>query len=786
MRLAEIDQADAELAKERSVVADFYARLDALTRDTQERLAAVRKQNVGGNHQARSERDAFARMHEDRLAQLRDVEARLVFGRLLLEEPDTDTKPDNGSGSGNDTEPDTDSGASALRYIGRIGLRDDDQHTMLVDWRAPQASAFYQATAATPLGVRARRHLTMQDRKVLRIDDEVFDHSLLETGASERGQRGGADASADVVIQGEGALLAALTAQRTGRMHDIVATIQGEQDRIIRSELRGALVVQGGPGTGKTAVALHRAAYLLYSNRERLSSSGVLVVGPSSAFLRYIEAVLPSLGETGVVMQTVGDLFPGVDATDDDGPDAAKLKGSRQMAGVIARAVRSRQRVPAEPQTITVNTDRMTVQPELIARAVQRAQRSGKPHNQARVVFARQALDALTTQLVDQLRASGSTIDDDDVKDLREDLRTAYDVRVLLNTAWLPLTPQKLIQDLFARPAWLAELTPRWAPQQRELLNRDRDAPFTISDVPLLDEAAELLGDAPETPDAASLERERQRKRDIENARSAIRNMDVKGMVSPKQLADNFAERGGRESTAERAAADRTWTYGHIVVDEAQDLSPMQWRLLIRRCPMRSFTIVGDIAQASAAAGATNWSGALTPFFRENWRLEELTVNYRTPAQIAREAEAFAIAHGLPVTPTRAVREGDWPIQTVDVAGDAAGQVPDAVAAVVSDLVAVQSGTLAVIAPVAVVDEIFGTLTPALGRDVGRGAAGLSRQVAVLTAREAKGLEFDVVVLADPDAIVAESPRGAAALYVAMTRPTQRLIVVRPHAEART
>ncbi|HWU58368.1 MAG TPA: UvrD-helicase domain-containing protein, partial [Microbacteriaceae bacterium] len=551
-------------------------------------------------------------------------------------------------------------------------------------------------------------------------------------------------------------------------------------DRIIRSELRGALVVQGGPGTGKTAVALHRAAYLLYSNRERLSSSGVLVVGPSSAFLRYIEAVLPSLGETGVVMQTVGDLFPGVDATDDDAPDAAKLKGSRQMAGLIARAVRSRQRVPAEPQTITVNADRMTVQPELIARAVQRAQRSGKPHNQARVVFARQALDALTTQLVDQLRASGSTIDDDDVKDLREDLRTAYDVRVLLNTAWLPLTPQKLIQDLFARPAWLAELTPRWTPQQRDLLKRERDAPFTISDVPLLDEAAELLGDAPETPDAASLERERQRKRDIENARSAIRNMDVKGMVSPKQLADNFAERGGRESTAERAAADRTWTYGHIVVDEAQDLSPMQWRLLIRRCPMRSFTIVGDIAQASAAAGATNWSGALTPFFRDNWRLEELTVNYRTPAQIAREAEAFAIAHGLPVTPTRAVREGDWPIQTVDVAGDAPGRVADAVANVVSELAAGLSGTLAVIAPVAIVDEVYGALTPALGRNVGRGAAGLSRQVAVLTAREAKGLEFDDVVLADPDAIVAESPRGAAALYVAMTRPTQRLVVVRP------
>ncbi|TAM69579.1 MAG: AAA family ATPase [Microbacteriaceae bacterium] len=772
-----MNRANAELDRERRIVADLYARLDALTRDTERRLVEVRRQNVGGNHQARSERDAFARLHEDRLSQLRDVDARLVFGRLLLESSD-------GAADASD----------AVRYVGRIGLRDEDQHTVLVDWRAPQASAFYQATAGTPMGVRARRHLTMQDRDVVRIDDEVFDSTLLAgSGADSRGGASGTVASAgssDIVIQGEGALLASLTAQRTGHMHDIVATIQAEQDRIIRADIRGALVVQGGPGTGKTAVALHRAAYLLYANRERLSKSGVLVVGPSSAFLRYIEAVLPSLGETGVVMQTLGGLYPGVDATEDDSPDVAAIKGAPQMARLIAQAVRSRQRVPADVQTVRVNADTLQVHPQLVARAIQRAQRSGKPHNVARVTFVRQALDDLTTQLADQLRASGSTIDDADRADLREDLRTAPDVRVLLNTAWLPLSAEKLIRDLYARPDWLAELTPRWTPTQRALLSRPRDAAFTISDVPLLDEAAELLGDAPDAPDAAAHVRKQQRERDIENASNAIRNMRVKGLVSAAQLADDFAEQDARASTAERAAADRSWTYGHIVVDEAQELSPMQWRLLVRRDPMRSFTIVGDIAQVSSAAGATSWAGALQPLFGENWRLEELTVNYRTPAQITREAERFAREHGLPVTPTRAVREGDWPIRAVEaatVAGVGAGAADAArvlaaatVEAVRADRELDDSGTLAVIAPIALVAEEYSALVDAFGGSVGLGAVGLGRPIAVLTAREAKGLEFDAVVLADPAALVAESPRGASALYVAMTRPTQRLTLVRP------
>ena len=733
---------ESELDRERAVVAGLYERLDALRAETAERLTRVRRESVGGNHQARSERDAFAQLYEDQLVQLREVDARLVFGRLLLDEVVDGTDH---------------------RYIGRIGLRDDDQRSLLIDWRAQQASAFYQATASERMGVRARRHLTMNGRQVLRIDDEVFDEALLD----------GEDAGEHV--QGEGALLAALTAQRTGRMHDIVATIQAEQDRIIRSDIRGALVVQGGPGTGKTAVALHRAAYLLYANRQRLSSSGVLVVGPSNAFLRYIEAVLPSLGETGVVMQSLGELFPGVEATAVDGAEAARLKGDVSMARLLSRAVKSRQKAPDEPQTIVVDNERLVVQPELVQRAIAKAQRSGKPHNVARVTFVKHALAELTDQLAAQLRAGGSTIDDADLKVLREDLRTSYDVRVLLNTAWLPLTPQKLLQDLYARPAWLAELTPRWSEEQRAALQRDRSAPFTVSDVPLLDEAAELLGDFPGRPDPADRERERQRKRDLENARAAIANMGVQGLVSAEQLADGFAERVDRGTTAERAAADRSWTYGHVVVDEAQELSPMQWRVLVRRCPMKSFTIVGDIAQVASAAGATSWEAALRPAFKDAWRLEELTVNYRTPAQITREAERIAVEAGLPITPTRAVREGDWPIRRVAADGDLAAAVAGAVE---HDRSVDAEGTLAVIAPEASVAVVEAAVRERFGADAGRGAAGLTRPIAVLTGYEAKGLEFDAVVLADPAALAAESSRGAASLYVAMTRPTQRLTLV--------
>jgi DNA helicase IV len=647
------------------------------------------------------------------------------------------------------------------RYIGRIGLRDADQQPILLDWRVPQASAFYQATAATPLGARARRHLTTEGRNVVRIEDEVFDAALLTDDTTE--------------LQGEGALLAALRAERTGRMTDIVATIQAEQDRIIRSEIAGVLVVQGGPGTGKTAVALHRAAYLLYSHRDRLRTSGVLIVGPSPSFLQYIEAVLPSLGETGVVLASVGALYPGVETTLEDAPEVAALKGRADMAELIARAVRSRQVVPTEPQVLDVLGEKLTLEPSVVQNALQAAQRTRKPHNVARQQFQKSVLGTLATRLAEQLRSHGNTIDDADMGWLREDVRSSYDVRVALNTAWLPLTPEKLIQDLFARPNWLATLTPTWSQAERDLLRRGRDTPFTVSDVPLLDEAAELLGEFDAVSDSHKREAKAQFKRDVKNAEQAIRNMGVEGLVNAEDLAANFTESAARGTTAERAAADREWTYGHIVVDEAQELSPMQWRLLRRRCPLRSFTIVGDVAQASAAAAAPDWTTALRSLTTE-FRLEELTVNYRTPAQITQAAETMAVEHGLAVTRSRAVRDSEWPVDEVIVDED---DLLSAVVDVVDEDRELDSrGTLAVIVPQRLVEAQYEELSAKLGRDVGRAARGLTRAVAVLTPQEAKGLEFDAVVVVEPNEIIASSSRGVGALYVAMTRPTQRLHLV--------
>jgi DNA helicase IV len=725
----------SELDRERDYVDTLYQRLDELKRETEEQLSAIRAQGGLGGHQARSERDSFARLYEDRVLQLRQVGERLAFGRLTV---------------------DDDSGDIIHRYIGRIGLRDADRVPILLDWRVPQASAFYQATAKTPMGAKARRHLISEGRTLVRIEDEVFDSEILEDHAFD--------------LQGEGALLAALSVQRTGRMSDIVATIQAEQDRIIRSELGGILVVQGGPGTGKTAVALHRAAYLLYSHRERLRSSGVLIVGPSRSFLRYIEAVLPSLGESGVVLASVGQLYPGLEAVQEDSPSIAMLKGRTAMASLLARAVESRQRIPEQPQRLNINGETVVLEPDVIASAIRRARESGKTYNRARVVFAKAAMGAITRILAAQLRAQGNALDESDLAMLREDVRSSEDTRVALNTAWLPLTPEKLLRDLYARPQWLESLTPTWSPEERALLARERTAEFTVSDIALLDEAAELLGEVEIENVAVMREEKLQQKRDIENAERAIENMGVSGIVNAKRLAAGFADYADAGTTAERAAADRTWAYGHIVVDEAQELSPMQWRVLLRKAPSRSFTIVGDIAQAAAASASETWRHALAPLIGQReegdrWRREELTVNYRTPSQIAAAAEAMAIAHGLPVTRSVSVRESEWPIESV----------PDVQAAV--RLALETKGTVAVIAERHRLTELHASLVAVFGERVGFGAVSLAFDITVLSAHEAKGLEFDAVVIVDPVAIVAETERGAAALYVAMTRPTQRLVL---------
>jgi len=423
---------------------------------------------------------------------------------------------------------------------------------------------------------------------------------------------------------------------------------------------------------------------------------------------------------------------------------------------------------------VEVNGVVLTVHPALIQRAIRHAQQTRKPHNVARVTFVKSALGDLTSQLVEKVAARGSTIDDEDRRMLREDIRTSQDVKVLLNTAWLPLTPEKLLGDLYTRPDYLARSAPELSPRDRNLLARPRRAPFTVGDVPLLDEAAELLGETDVTGDARGQARDAQRKRDVENAEQAIVNMGVEGMVSAEALADGFEEGDVRLTTAERAAVDRTWTYGHIVVDEAQELTPMQWRLLRRRGPLRSFTVVGDLAQSAAEPPAKSWAqalGALTDDFRQ----EQLTVNYRTPREIAQLAESRALRAGLPITPSRSVREGEPP---VIVRADRGGVAAAVVAAVAEDRTRGDGGALAVIAPAGLVGELHDALRTGIDERVGYGARGLGAPVSVLDPWTAKGLEFDSVVVVDPDVIAREA--GPGSLYVAFTRPTRRLVVIEP------
>jgi DNA helicase IV len=743
----QLDPELTELEREQRHLDLVYRRVDELGASAEARLAQVQRAGGSGTPQARSERDAFAQSLAARVAQLRAVQDRLCFGRLDMRD-------------------------GQRHHIGRIGLSDELQHKLLVDWRAPVAAPFYQATPAAPNGVVRRRHLTTRDRQVVHLEDEVFD--LAAIAPHER-----------VSLQGEGALMAAVTAPRTGRMGDIVATIQGEQDRIVRDELAGVLVVQGGPGTGKTAVALHRAAYLLFTHRQRLQRSGVLVVGPGPLFLRYIEQVLPSLGESGVVMTTPGTLFPGVEATADDSDEIALLKGDPRMARILGRAVRDRQKLPESDLELKVGSQRIVLTREAVALSRGRARATGAPHNAARVTFVKDLLRHLAGLLAASM---GQVLDDELRKELDADLRDSRDVRVNLNLLWMPLSPERFLRDLFAVPLRLDLAAPDLSASERALLHRDRDQPWTVSDVPLLDELAELLGDDGETARAQARQEAAERAAELEYARGALQitrgggGADIAGGmlsgVTAEMLAGRFRAQSGESTVADRAASDRTWAYGHLVVDEAQELSPMMWRVLQRRCPTRSWTVVGDLAQRGSVAGATSWHASLDRVAADRVRVRELTVSYRTPSRVMAVADAMAEANDLPVTPVVSVREGDVPPSRVWRQRGDLGAVVDAVTELTGRRGADRPGTVAVVAPRGELAALVDALSRALPGQVGDGRRGLSALVSVLGPDEIKGLEFDDVVVVEPAAIVAASRRGTSDLYVALSRPTDRLVIV--------
>ena len=790
---------NGDIDHEQEYISMLYGRLDGLRDRASARLRNVFLES-GGTHQARTERDSSAGMYSQRIAQLDAAENGLCFGRL-------------------------DFTGGERRYIGRIGIHDDsgDYEPLLMDWRAPAARPFYTATAVSPEDVRRRRHIRTSRRKVTGLDDEVLDLTA-------------ADPSRHEGLTGEGALLAALNASRTGRMGDIVETIQAEQDRIIRSGRAGVLVVQGGPGTGKTAVALHRAAFLLYTYRQQLANRGVLIVGPNATFLRYIGNVLPSLGETAVVLSTVGDLFPGVSARGRQGaepPEAAAIKGRLTMKDVIARAVRDRQRVPDDALEIRSEQGTLRLDRRTCVQAVQRARRSRRPHNLARPVFARAIVDALAAQIAGDLTAdmretdemvagilgeeadntAGNMLAEADIDDIRRELRQDPAVRAAIGRLWPVLTPQQLLSGLFGSPERLARAAPGLSEAERRLLLRGArhddggereaagggagegagrhsdpgaDGGWSEADVPLLDEAAELLGVDDGAARAAQERRRRQQlayaqgvldiaSRDTEDDPEDFETLMAGDVIDASRLAERYAEQDTR-TIAERAAADRTWAFGHVIVDEAQELSEMAWRMLMRRCPSRSMTLAGDLAQESDLAGTPSWEQALGPYGDGRWRLEQLTINYRTPAEVMAVAADVLTEIDPALKPPRSVREsGAEPWRLRAGPGELAGRVA---ALAAEEAAGVGDGRLAVIVPVARLGELAAAVAAAVPETAAGENPDLESRVVVLSTRQAKGLEFDSVLVADPGRILAESPRGRNDLYVALTRTTRRLGVI--------
>ncbi|MGW9135597.1 HelD family protein [Streptomyces sp. NPDC055681] len=725
------------MRQEQQFVSLAHERLDQLRAAAEAAMHATIAQLSTGR-QARVERDIGVAEHSASLAALNAAVTGLCFGRI-------------------------DRRDGVTYHIGRIGIRQDDAERtpLLIDWRAPVARPFYLATGYEPMGLRRRRHITTQGRTVTDLHDEIMD--LADTTRT-----GYESHDADEV------LLAALTSARTGRMGDIVSTIQAEQDHIIRAPQRGVLVVEGGPGTGKTAVALHRAAYLLYADREQLAKRAVLIVGPNPAFLGYIGDVLPSLGETGVLLSTVAELFPGVHATGTDSPAAAAVKGRADMAGVLAEAVRDRQQVPekGEPIVIAHDDGELILDWDMAVEARHKARETGLPHNLALPTFAFRIIDDLTTQLADRIGADPyggpNFLGPDDIAQLGKGIAASAEVHAAITSLWPPLTPQEFLADYLEEPTHLAE-------DDAELLRRVKQAAWTPADVPLLDEAAELLG-ADDSAARAAAEAERARQiayaqgvLDVSYASRTYEfedkediDEDASEVLAAHDIidAERFAERqeeADHRSAAERAAADRTWAFGHIIVDEAQELSAMAWRLLMRRSPTRSMTLVGDPAQTGDLAGCDSWQEILAPYVQDRWQLARLGVNYRTPAEIMEYAAERRRATDPAFEPPRSIRAtGARPwertLPLAEVAGLAEAETP-------------AEGRLAVIAP----RELHAQLT---GLD--DGPLDLHRPVVLLDPRQAKGLEFDTVLVVAPGLMTPND------LYVALTRATQRLGIITP------
>nr|WP_148574104.1 UvrD-helicase domain-containing protein [Nocardioides caldifontis] len=719
--------AQREVAAEQEFVDVVYRQLESSTRAAE----ALAKEGHGrarlGHEGGLVERDAMVFQAAKRIATLNAAHEGLVFGRIDLKDP-----------------------TEAPRYIGRIGLRDENRDSLLIDWRAPAAAVFYQATPAEPQGVVRRRVLRCSGRRVVGIEDDLLD----------------AEAGDDLPIVGEGALLAQLSRARDRSMHSIVATIQAEQDKAIRAPAKGVVEISGGPGTGKTVVALHRAAFLLYTDRARYERGGVLVVGPSGVFMRYIERVLPSLGETAVALRSLGEVVDGIRGTRHDAPDVAAVKGSRRMAELLRRT--ARQAVPGAPREFRTfyRDDSLVLSGRDLARVRRSLLSQGKRNRQ---------VDRVATALVDALwrQVRGERALERGREDF-VDTMLSDDKFLLFVREWWPALDATEVLRWLRDPELLGRVAEGvLSPDDVRVLSRP-DAwhdDWSVEDVPLLDELRYQLGDPPE-------------RNDPDEERDPLAHLVDANMPELTTITDR--EFSGPR-TANRTEDD---TYAHVLVDEAQDLSPMQWRMVGRRGPTATWTVVGDPAQSSwpfpeeaaaareealfGGAGEGERSGRRNQWSwtRRPRHTFHLGTNYRNSAEIYQHAAEYAARVGLDVDLPDAVRRtGVAPAELV--VDDLEAGVRKAVGELLDEL----DGTVGIVVPVAMREEVA-RWTEGWPEVAEARTGGDEARLPVLTGLDTKGLEFDGIVVVDPQAIEEESATGRATLYVVLTRATQRLVTV--------
>lgn len=725
-----------KIAAEQAYVDTLFAHLDAEVTAAQEKLAAVQRDVDPDNPDS----DALVRRETEyhglnaKLDALNIAEVGLVFGRIDVADDEVENPVPGREGL-------------ERRYIGRMGMddREDNYRTLLLDWRAPLARPFYLATTAHPEGVEQRRNIRMRGRTVTAVDDEVLAGEGLDAEV-ERGNVGS-----------EAALRHAMNAARTGHMRSIVETIQREQDEIIRDPTRGVMVVQGGPGTGKTAVALHRVAYLLYTWREQLSRTGVLIIGPNPAFLDYISRVLPELGETGVVLSTIEDLVPGFRPTASGESAAAReVKGSEEMVTILKRAVQAYETVPAAPVPLKIGSVDIAATPTIVKAARTRARRSRKPHNQAREFFAEHLTQSLAEALADRIGrdplGGENLLSTADVDQLHDDLAEEQQVIDLVDEYFPELDPAEVLDATLTDRARIETVAGDYDAYTQDALYRAPGTGFYPSDTALYDELSILIGVTDPTEQKAKEEAQwRQLVEEAEDALDVLASsestdndddqfeaeiLSAADVIDAETLASRQRVTDIR-STAQRAREDHTWAYGHVIVDEAQELTPMEWRMVFRRCPSKWMTLVGDTAQTSSPAGSDDWATTLAPFVGERFRTHQLTVNYRTPAEVMEYADELLAEIDPEASSSVAIRETGVPVRHLPAGTDPA--------------------------------EVVGSLQ----------ADG--RMVAIIDAdnvAQMKGLEFDHVILVDPRRIVDASPQGLQDLYVAATRATQSLTVI--------